>query len=140
MRTIIVEKHEDMKFDSESQSTLRINSIHLPDLVLSGTKILSYPLYMKPVSGDLSGLEINCKLTPEMISRGVILLGAYIDGDNICIGINGNCRIPENMDSFRISFFERVAIRSVIPAALDCPMTETMKEIVESKKAKKGKK
>lgn len=140
MRTIIVEKNEDMKFDSESQSTLRINSIVLPDLVLSGTKILSYPLYMKPVSGDLSGLEINCKLTPEMISRGVILLGAYIDGDNICIGINGNCRIPENMDSFRISFFERVAIRSVVSPVLDQPMTDTMKEIVESKKAKKGKK
>jgi hypothetical protein len=138
VRTVIVEKHPDMQFDNESQATLRINSIHLPDLILKGTKILQYPLYMKPVNGDLSGLEINCKLTPEMISRGVILLGAYIDGDNICVGINGDCRIPENFDAFRISFLERVQVRSITPTALDASLTETLKEITKPKK--KGKK
>jgi hypothetical protein len=138
MRTVLIEKHEDFIFDSESKATLRINSIHLPDLILKGTKILSYPFYVKPINGDLSGLEINCKLTPEMISRGVILLGAYIDGDNICIGVNGDCRIPENMDAFRISFYERVQITSIKPAS--ATLVKTMEEMVEQKPKKKGKK
>ena len=141
MRAIIVEKHEDIVFDTDSVATLRINSLHLPDLILDGTKLLTYPFCLKAVDGDLKGLDINCKLTPEMISRGVILLGAYIDGDNICIGINGTTRIPENMDAFRISLFERVQIRSIQPRQVAEHLVNTLKEMNELKKpVKKGKK
>lgn len=141
MRTIIVEKHEDFIFDTDSQATLRINSIHLPDLILKGTKMMEFPIYMKAVSGGLEGLDINCRLTPEMIKRGVILLGAYIDGDSIRIGINGDCRIPENLDAFRISFIERVQIRSIAPLKTDMSLNNTLKEISDKKdNKKKGKK
>jgi hypothetical protein len=142
MRTILIEKNEDFKFDTDAQATLRINSLLLPDLILEGTKLLSYPFYVKPISGDLSGLDINCRLTPEMISRGVILLGAYIDGDNLCIGINGNCRIPEDMDAFRVSFFERIQIRSIQPPQAAEFLVNTLKEMEQLKKPapKKGKK
>jgi hypothetical protein len=140
LRTILVEKHEDFTFDTDSQATLRINSIVLPDLILDGTRILDYPLYMKPISGDLSGIDINCRLTPEMIMRGVVLLGAYIDGDNIRIGINGKCRIPENLDAFRISFFERIQIRSIKPIQAAELLVNTLKEMAELKAPKKRKK
>lgn len=139
MRTVLIEKHEDRVFDTDSQTTLNINSLNLPDLILDGVKMFDFPLYMKPVSGDLSNLDINCRLTPDLILKGVILLGAYIDGDNIRVGVIGNCRISENTDAFRVSFFERVQIRSINPPQVAELLVKTLEEVETIKASKKPK-
>lgn len=141
MKTILIEKNPDLQFDSDSTATIKINSLVLPDLKLDGVAILRYPIYLKALSGSLNNVDIHCRMTQEMMQKGVITLGAYLDGDYLVVGVCGKAIFKENEEICRISFIERVAIYALegkAPPTKEMPFEPIQKKAKASKKAGKS--
>lgn len=145
-RIIFIESDHGLEFKDSSTILLKADDVHVErwKTTISMVKILTFPAKIKSAhGGDLEsfGLDITCKISPELLDNGGAVLGAYVRGNEIVVSFIGDFQIKPKQVLATVSFYEKVRLKTtdgIVDYFKDVAQKEHTAESINVKPKKKS--
>ncbi len=119
MRQFLIKKQNNAPLQNENTIALSVNATILPDMrLIKGTNIVRIPFALETVNpADKHALAFQFKIPKELAQHGIMLLGAYEDGEEIAVSVfnlnDTEIRMRDRQDFLLIEVVEKVSLKAV---------------------------